>query len=143
MVKKIILLLALLIHIPAYALVRGNDVYPICEHIRDKASPNDFKNKKDVVEVSMNRGFLLGYCMGIVFTSFQAIRGIGYTWSVDDNFARCMENYYGLDNINGTQILDMTMKYLKSHPEFRNIEINIIMASMLHNYYPESVCLKK
>lgn len=139
--KKLILLLVLFINIPAYALVRGNDIYPICEHIRDKASPNDFKNK-NVMEVSMKRGFLIGYCMGIVGTSFQAIRGIGYTWSVDSNFARCMEDYYGFADIDGNQVLDMTMKYLKNHPELRNVEINIIMASMLRNYYPASVCLK-
>lgn len=139
--KKLVLLVALLINIQAHALVRGNDIYPVCEHMRDKINPNDLKNKS-IMEVSMNRGFLIGYCMGIVGTSFQAIRVVGYVWSVDGNFARCMEDYYGFADIDGNQILDMTMKYLKKHPEHRNLEINIIMASMLHDYYPESVCLK-
>ena len=140
--KKLILLLVLLINVPAHALLRGNDIYPICEHVRDKINPNDFKNKKSIMEVSMNRGFLIGYCIGVVGTSFQAIRGIGYIWSVDVDFSTCMENYYGFADIDGNQILDMTMKYLKNHPELRNIEINGIMASMLHDYYPSSVCMK-
>jgi len=140
--KKLILLLVFFINVPAYALLRGNDIYPKCEHMVDEPNPSDFKNKKNIVDISMHRGFLIGYCLGVVGTSFQAIRGIGYTWSVDSNFSRCMENYYGFADIDGNQILDMMMKYLKEHPELRNIEVNTVMASMLHDYYPESVCLK-
>lgn len=140
--KKIILFFMMLINVSAYALVRGNDIYPICEHVHDEPKPSDLRNKS-IIEVSMSRGYLIGYCMGVVGTSFQAIRGVGYVWNVDSKFARCMEDYYGLADIDGNQILDMMMKYLKNHPEDRNIEINIIMASMMHYYYPESVCLKK
>lgn len=135
----VFLLLVQLINIPTYALVRGNDIYPICDHIRDEDNPNDLNNK-NIVKVAMNHGFQIGYCIGIVGTSFQAIRGIGYAWSVSTNFSTCMENYYGFDDIDGVQILDMMMKYLKNHPEKRNLEVNIIMASMLHDYYPSSVC---
>jgi len=124
----------------AYPLVRGNDIYPACTRLQDEPDPNDFKNKKSIMEVSMKQGVLIGYCLGVVGTSFQAIRGIGYTWSVDSNFSRCMEDYYGFADIDANQILDMTIKYLKNHPEHRNIEINAIMALMLHEHYPASVC---
>lgn len=125
----------------AFALVRGNDIYPVCEHIQDKVNPKDFKTTHDIMYNSTNRGFLIGFCMGVVGTSFQAIRGLGYVWSVSDKFSKCMEEYYGFDDIDGKQILDMMMKYLKEHPEYRNLEINAIMAAMLHDYYPSSVCL--
>lgn len=140
--KKFILLLMLLINMPTYALVRGNDIYPKCEHLLDKLNASDFENKRNAIEASMNHGFLIGYCMAVVGTSFQAIRGIGYTWSVNSKFSSCMENYYGFSEIDGSQILDMMMKYLKNHPEHRNLEVNLIMVIMLHDYYPESVCLK-
>jgi hypothetical protein len=139
--KNLIFILLMLVSFPSYALVRGNDIYPICEHIQDKPSPNDLKGKT-IIEASMSRGFNIGFCMGIIGTSFQAIRGIGYVWSVDSKFAKCMEDYYGFEDIDGKQILDMTMKYLKNHPEYRNLEMNVIMAVMLHDYYPESVCIK-
>ncbi len=140
MKNLILLVLILSISNPAFALLRGNAIYPVCEHIHDRANPENYKTQDDIIHGSMDRGFLIGFCTGVVGTSFQAIRGIGYTWSVDGKFTRCMEDYYGFENIGVDQILDMTMKFLKEHPEYRNAEINTIMALMLHHYYPSSVC---
>jgi hypothetical protein len=138
MMKNLIMLALLIILIsnPAYSMLRGNNIYPACDHILDESRKKELKTMEDILKYSLKATF----CVTATGVSFQAIRGVGYIWSVDDKFARCMEDYYGFADINGEQILDMTMKYLKNHPELRNIEINVIMASMLQEQYPPTVC---
>lgn len=141
--KKIFASILIIFWTNAYAspgFPTGEEIISTCSNLSDV--PSQFENTSEAIDFATKQGLSFGTCYTAMGTSFSAITDIGYRWSANDEFARCMENYYGFDKFNSPQILAMVLKFLKENPKYRSFSINTIMATMLKKEFPQNVCSK-
>jgi hypothetical protein len=128
--KKIILILLYIVNSSSFAFTRGNDLYPNCLHLEEQSK--HIHTQEEALEFTKKAAV----CVTATSTAFDDVTTVGYTWSMDGKAALCINEYYGFSEFSALQILDMTVKYLNDHPEYRNFRVGEVVAAMLHDNYP-------
>lgn len=139
--KKLLLIILCLFSQDIFASAAfptGNDIYEVCTHLQD--DPTSLQSTNDLINASLMRGVNMGMCAAAIGTAFSAVTDMGYTWSVNEKFSKCMRKYYGFDKFTTHQLLDLIINYLTEHPEYRSMSITTVMVSMLHDEFPSSAC---
>jgi hypothetical protein len=112
----VILVLALAIAVPAHAQLQditratGNDLYPLCQ-------------STDKEDIAFCHGYILGFVHGLIALGSEERR----------------ESLSIPSGITGQQVVDIIVKYLKNHPEFRHLHADVLIFSALLDAFPPKV----
>lgn len=120
--------------LPSQIISTGNDFYSTCKDM----------NRKPVTPVqALEYAVKVSACYSIARTAFDDVINIGYLWQTSPKAILCFHKYHDTALIPLQQILNMTMRYIRNHPEHGDLSIGTNVAGMIKESFPfPESCMK-
>lgn len=110
----------------------GKDIYPYCDHlvVRDKKISEN--NQTELVDFYIRAT----YCMTAVATAFDTATSAREALMPSYEYTKCYRRHYGFNAMTAPIVLENTINYIRTHPEYMNAKLGFIMIVMLAEKYP-------